>query len=151
MPKQYWSMSSTHLLYIYFSVTTLLVGTTVAGLCNGTAGSTNDALNTPRGIAIINNGTTLTVAEEGNKRVQTFSLSQKSAGSLVLTTSTLGYYPSYVMAYHHSFYVTISYTNLIQIWPSNSTLPPSPPYNSTCTSGYLNSPSRIDVDNNGNI
>ncbi|CAF3966600.1 unnamed protein product [Adineta steineri] len=137
-PHTYWN-----------GITTLSVGTTVAGQVDGTAGSTTDSLNTPRGLAVINNGTTLIVADAGNARVLSFNLLQKSTGSVIMTTS--GEYPSYVMAYNNSIYVGNPAGSLVQILPSNATIPLSAPYLGSCSLQYFSTPMGIGVDSNGSI
>ena len=133
-------------------MTTLPVGTTVAGSCNGTAGSANNTLNVPRGIALTSNGTTLIVAEEGNKRVQAFDLSaKKPVGSLLMKTPLVGQYPSFVMSYNGSLFVSVPAGQLVTVWPSISTLPPSPPYTAACSSQYFNTPMGISMDSDGSI
>jgi hypothetical protein len=136
----------------FFLVTTLPVGTTVGGLCNGTAGSDNDTLLYPRGIAIINNGTTLAVADSGNARVQAFSLFQnKNAGSMLMTVPGSANYSSYVIAYNNSLYVSIPPGPMLRIWPSNSTIPPLSHFSAVCSSQYLYTPMGIVVDSHGSI
>ncbi|CAF0979687.1 unnamed protein product [Adineta steineri] len=136
--------------FTYCAVTTVPVGTTVAGQVDGTAGSATDSLSTPRGLAVINNGTTLIVADAGNARVLSFNLLQKSTGSVIMTTPS-GQYPSYVMAYQNSIYVGNPAGSLVQILPSNATIPLSAPYLQSCSLQYFNAPSGISMDSNGSI
>ena len=124
----------------------------MAGSCNGTAGSANNTLNVPRGITLINNGTTLIVADPNNKRVLAFNLSAKeTVGSILMTTPATGQYPSFVMSYYNSLYVSIPAGHMVVVWPSNSTLPPSPPYTGACSPQYFNTPMGISMDINGSI
>lgn len=92
------------------------------------------------------------MAEEGNHRLQAFNLTEQSGiGSLLMTTVADGEYPSFVISLNDSLYVSIPAGNRIHIWPSNATIPLSPPFDSLCDIQYLVGPMGISMDSAGGI
>lgn len=68
------------------------------------------------------------------------------------TITTYGNFPSYIYAdpIKSLVYVTITSSNIVRIWPTNATIPPSG-VTGTCVLHQLNQPTGIVGDSSGNI
>ncbi|CAF3711476.1 unnamed protein product [Rotaria sp. Silwood1] len=69
--------------------TSIIQGSTVAGLANNTAGSSSDALNSPVGI-VVDDSSSLYIADEYNYRIQLWSSGASSGKTIAGNTSSSG-------------------------------------------------------------
>ncbi|CAF1506387.1 unnamed protein product [Rotaria sordida] len=125
----------------------VLIGITVAGYCNCSSGNASDALHSPNGIFLSDNGT-LYVLDTFNNRVQMFSsIGINRIGQTLISNLTV--YTSWLYADSSTLYVAIFQSNYVRFWPSMATIPPVT-RSSSCSFTAISSPMGIAVDRLGN-
>ena len=121
-------------------------GVTVAGSFNGTPTANDTLLYYPRGIELSDNGT-LYVAD-GSYKLMVFTPNSR-VGDTFMTYSG---FPALIALDNSSsrVYVSVPYSALVQIWPSNATIPPNA-YTAACSMDILYFTIGVQVDGNGNV
>ncbi|CAF4140618.1 unnamed protein product, partial [Adineta steineri] len=116
------------ILYVNVSFTAVWAenATTVAGLSNGTAGKSNNTLNSPRGLSISSDDI-LYIAEWNNARIVVVNLTSLQVINIIGSGPGSAMYQfdhSYdVMIVNQSLYVYDSSNQRIQQWSRNGTNP----------------------------
>ncbi|CAF3810124.1 unnamed protein product [Adineta steineri] len=116
------------ILYVNVSYTAVWAenATTVAGLSNGTAGTSNNTLNSPRGLSISSDDI-LYIAEWRSARIVVVNLTSLQVINIIGSGSGSAMYQfdhSYdVMIVNQSLYVYDSWNHRIQEWSRNGTNP----------------------------
>ncbi|UJR38775.1 hypothetical protein I4U23_031440 [Adineta vaga] len=128
------------------SPSALPFGVTVVGLYNGTSNDNDTILSGPRGIAFSNNGslyvtdaTYKVIRFPQNSRIGQTVMTYLSNPAMITFDQTLS-----------NFYVSIPYNALVQMWPSNNTIPPNPG-TASCTTDLLYFTIGVAVDSLGNV
>ncbi len=127
-------------------------GTTMAGYCDGSAGSGSMGLYHPHGLFVTNNGT-IYVADTWNYRVQAF-LPNSLSGVTILNHSVFSY-PMHVATSSDgsTVYMSDNQNCKVYIWPHNQTIPPlnSSFCDPSCALNQMYLPSGLVVDQQGNV
>ncbi|CAF3229319.1 unnamed protein product [Rotaria sp. Silwood2] len=125
----------------------VLIGITVASYCNSSSGNTSDALHSPNGIFLSDNGT-LYILDIFNNRMQMFSyVGINRIGQTLIPNLTI--YTSWLYADSSTLYVVIFQSNYLLFWPSMRTIP-FVSRSSTCSLTAIRSPIGIAVDRSVN-
>jgi DNA-binding beta-propeller fold protein YncE len=122
-------------------------GITVAGGCNGSASTNQTLLNDPSGIAVGFNNTFYVT--DTTDRLFVFDLNNRT-GRVLTTFSS---WPALLFFDNRTsnIYATIYSINLVYIWPTNQTIPPSGISYSSCSMNWVYTPMGITVDSVGNV
>jgi DNA-binding beta-propeller fold protein YncE len=122
-------------------------GITVAGGCNGSASTNQTIFNYPHGILLGYNNTLYV----GDNSHQLFVFELNNRTGRVLTNFSS--WPAFLFLDNRTsnIYISIYLGNLVYIWPTNKTIPPSGALFGSCTMHGVYSPTGITVDSVGNV
>ena len=126
---------------------TMRFGITVAGGCNGSS-STNQTILINQGDMALGYNNTLYTGDNTN-RLLVFDLNNRNGRVLRSVSNT----PSFFFFDNRTsnIYFSALLSNLVYIWPTNQTIPPSGLTLTNCSYYALNSPTGIVVDSAGNV